>query len=82
MVSSTLFQAEECEIQQSVQSNSWGEDNLNVIFNQPSNAFVIFRRMFYLADNRSDFWALNKQSPEQVAGSGVSVKAPPRSKSL
>lgn len=66
----------------SMDSNSQEEDNVNVIFNQLSNASVTFRMTFYLADSKSNFWALNKQSPEQVTRSGASVKAPPRNKSL
>ena len=65
MVSPPEFQAEECEIQQTVDSKNQGEANPNVIFNRASNAFVTFH-MFYLADSKSDFRTLNKQSPEQV----------------
>ena len=56
MVFSAEFQAEGCEIQQTMNSNSWDEDNIiNVIFNETSNVLVIFQMMFYLADSNSDF---------------------------
>lgn len=82
IISPPEVQADECEIQRTVDLNSQEDDNPNVIFNRPSNAFVTSWMMFYLADGKSNFQALNKQSAEQVARFGASVKDLPRSKNL